>query len=225
MTNKKNPIDNKVKKYIDNLFFEVGASQQLFDLKEELTTNMKEKIGDYKSRGMEGEQAFKEAVISMGDLSGLVDDMRKLGQDKARQAIYSTMTSRISTAGIIAGALLSLFGMFTVIMLFFMNSSGEAALSGEGVAGPGIFIVAGGALITYSILTRETQRKYSMNKIRAALYGLSIGLLLFGLFTAFVTHFSTDEMYKAIASLMVFSLGGIGLFLFLILTETDRRKT
>ena len=46
MTNKKNLTDNKVKKYVDDLFFEVGASQQLFDLKEELTTNMKEKIAD-----------------------------------------------------------------------------------------------------------------------------------------------------------------------------------
>ena len=218
MTNKKNSIDSKVKKYIDNLFFEVGASQQLFDLKEELMTNMKEKIGDYKSRDMEDEQAFKEAVISMGDLSGLVDDMRKLGQDMAKQSVYSTMTARISTAGIIAGVLLALFGIFTVSMLYFKS---EDAVT---VTGSGIFVVAGGVLFTYSILTRETLKKYAMNKIRAATYALSIGLLLFSIFTAVITRFATGEMYVAIATLMVFFILGIGLFLFLILTGTDRRK-
>jgi len=218
MTESKNIIDAKVKKYINKLFSGVGASQQLFELKEELATNMKEKITDYKYRGMEEEQAFKEAVISMGDLSGLIDDMRKLGQDTAKQSVYSTMTARISTAGIIAGVLLVLFGIFTVSMFYFMR---QDAVS---VAGSGIFVVAGGALITYSLLTRETRKKYAMNKIRAALYALSIGLLLFAMFTSIITRFATGEMYVAIASLMVFSLVGIGLFLFLILTGTDSRK-
>lgn len=218
MSKNENFIDKKVKIYIDNLFSGVGGSQQLFDLKEELITNMKEKIADYKSQGMEDEQAFKEAVISMGDLSGLVDDMRKLGQDTAKKSVYSTMTARISTAGIIAGVLLVLFGIFNVAMLYFMD------LPGEVVTGSAIFIVAGGTLITYSLLTRETHKKYAMNKIRAALYALSIGLLLFSIFTGVITRFSTGEVYIAIASLMVFSLVGIGLLLFLILTGTDRRK-
>jgi len=74
------------------------------------------------------------------------------------------------------------------------------------------------------VLTRETRKKYAMNKIRAVLYALSIGLLLFSLFTATAARFATGEIYIAIGSLMVFSLAGIGIFLFLILTGTDRRK-
>jgi hypothetical protein len=218
VTKNNNSIDAKVKAYMDNLFAGVGASQQLFDLKEELSTNIKEKIADYKSRGMGDEQAFKEAVISMGDLGGLVDDMRKVGQDTARRSVYSTMTARISTAGIIAGVLLILFGAFTVAMIYSM------AEDPVGVSGPGIFIVAGGPLLTYSVLTRETRYKYGMNKIRAALYALSIGLILFGLFASVTSRYATGEMYVAIASLMVFTLAGIGLFLFLALTGTDRRK-
>lgn len=213
-----NRLDKKVTAYIDNLFSGVGPNQQLFDLKEELAINIKEKTADFKARGMDDEQAFKEAVISMGDLSGLVDDMRKLGQDTAKQSVYSTMTARISTAGIIAGVLLGLFGVFTVAMLYFMD------LDAVSVTGSGIFIVAGGTLITYSVLTRETRKKYAMNKIRSLLYALSIGLVLFSIFTATAARFATGEIYIAIGSLMVFSLSGIGLFLFLILTGTDRRK-
>lgn len=218
MIKNKERLDNRISAYIDNLFSDVGATQQLFDLKEELATNMKEKIEDYKVKGMDDDQAFKEAVISMGDLRGLVDDMRKLGQDFATQAVYSTMTARISTAGIIAGVLLILFGVFTITMTYFMH------LPPEAVAGSGIFIVAGGLLLTYSILTRETSRKYAMNKIRAAFYALSVGLLLFSIFVAIMSRISTNETYVAIGSLMVFFMAGAGLFLFLILTGSDRLK-
>lgn len=218
MISNKHDLTEKVKAYLEKLFSGVGPTQQLYDLKEELTTNIIEKVTDYKARGMEDEQAFQEAVISMGDLSGLVDDMRRLGQDRAKQTVYSSMTARISTAGIIAGVLLILFGLFTGAMLFFMDVPDVA------VVGNGIFIVAGGALITYSILTRESRKKYGMNKIRAALYALSIGLLLFSIFTAVVSGFATDETHIAIASLMVFFLAGIGLLLFLLLTGSDRKK-
>lgn len=71
--------------YLDQLFADVGPTQQLFDLKEELTTNIKEKIADLISSGMDEEQAYKEALISLGDLSGLVEEMRRLGQDQAKQ--------------------------------------------------------------------------------------------------------------------------------------------
>jgi hypothetical protein len=212
------PLNKKVNVYIDNLFAGVGTSQQLFDLKEELAINLQEKISDIKARGLDDEQAFKEAVISMGDLSGLVDDMRRVGQDSAQQWAYSSLSARISTAGIVAGVLLILFGAFTVAMLYFMK------MEAEPVVGSSIFIVAGGAVLTYSILTRETRNKYGMNKIRAVLYALAIGLILFSIFTALTSRFATGEMFIAIGSLMVFSLPGIGLFLLLILTETDRSK-
>ncbi|MFD1436361.1 permease prefix domain 1-containing protein [Kroppenstedtia eburnea] len=218
MQKNKKALDEKIERYFNDLFAGVGQSQQLFDLKEELSTNLKEKIADYQSRGLDGEQAFKEAVISMGDLSGLVEDMRQLGQDTAKQSVYSSMANRISIAGTIAGVLLILFGGFTIFMLYFMG------LSAVNVVGPGIFIVAGGALLTYSLLTRETHKKYGMNKIRAALYAVSTGVILFALFSGFITYFATVELYAGISASMVFSLVGVGLFLVLILTGTDRRK-
>lgn len=211
-------LDKKINKYLNELFSGVGASQELFDIKEELTTNLKEKISDYKKQGMEEEEAFKEAIISMGDLSGLVNDMRRHGQNAAKQNVYSTMTSRVSMAGFIIGVLLILFGILNFAMLFFLG------LPPEAVTGPTIFIVIGGMLVTYSLLTRETPKKYGMNKVRAGLYALSVGLLLFSLFVAATSGLATGELYIAIATLMVFFLAGVGLFLTLYLTGTDRRK-
>ncbi|MGD6831314.1 permease prefix domain 1-containing protein [Sutcliffiella halmapala] len=215
---KQNNLDKKVNTYVDHLFSGVGDSQQLFDLKEELASNLREKIGDYEKSGMPEEEAFKEAVSSMGDLSGLVDDMREVGQDKAKQAVYTTMTERVSTAGLIVGILVILFGVLTTAMLYFME------LSVEAVSGPLIFVVVGGAVVTYSILTRETSRKYAMNKVRALLYTLAVGLILFSLFVGCVSGFATGEMFIAISSFMVFFLLGIGLLLSLLFSGTDRKK-
>lgn len=171
-----------------------------------------------KKTGLDEKEAFKKAVSSIGDLSGLVDDMRELGQDKARQAIYTNMTARVSAAGLVVGILVMLFGILTISMLYFMD------LPLQAVSGPGIFIVVGGAIVTYSFLTRETSQRYAMNKVRSLLYSLSMGLILFSLYVAFTAGFATGEMFIAISSFMVFFLAGIGLLLSLIFSGTERRK-
>ncbi len=56
-----NTLDDKVKKHIDKLFSGVEPSQQLFDLKEKLATNLKEK--KYISQG-----AFPVAIIQGEEL-------------------------------------------------------------------------------------------------------------------------------------------------------------
>ncbi|MFZ4453134.1 permease prefix domain 1-containing protein [Salibacterium aidingense] len=213
-----NQLDRRVRSYVDDLFAGVGESQQLYELKEELSTNLKEKIGDYKKEGRTEDEAFKEAAASIGDLSGLVDDMRDIGEDKVKQSVYSSMTNRISTAGLIIGVLLALFGALVTLMLYFME------LPPVSTAGPAIFIVIGCILITYSSLTRETTKKFAMNKIRAMLYTAAAGLILFGFYTAVTSGFATGEMFIAVSSMMVFLLAGVGLWLGLVLTGRSRLK-
>ena len=93
----------------------------------------------------------------------------------------------------------------------------------EVVTANGIFVVAGSALFTYSILTRDDQ-KVCHEQNPAALYALSAGLILFGLHAAAVTYYATGEKFISTASLMIFFLAGTGLGLLLLLTETGRRK-
>jgi hypothetical protein len=216
--NTKKDLDKKVNSYIDQLFSGVGESQQLFDLKEELATNLKEKISDYRKAGMDEKEAYREAVSSLGDLSGLVDDIREIGQDRTKQAIYTSLSSRVSTVGLITGILTILFGILTTLMLYFMEIPSVA------VTGLSIFIVVGGAILTYSLLTRETRKKYAMKTGRAILYSVSVGLILFSLFVAFTTGLATSEIFTAISSFMVFFLVGVGIFLSLLFTGQNRSK-
>ncbi|WP_181347464.1 permease prefix domain 1-containing protein [Thalassobacillus sp. CUG 92003] len=215
----KNKADKQIRNYLDREFAGIGESQQLFELKEELMMNLKEKVRDYEKAGKTEDEAVKTAINSMGDLSGLKEDMRQIGEDHTKKAVYKSMASRISTAGLIVGILIAVFGALTSTMLFFMPIPGEA------VFGPAIFIVVGGALITYSVLTRETAAKYAMNKIRALLYAVAIGILLFSMYVGFISGSATGEVFVAISSFMMFFIIGLGLLLGLLFSKgTDRKK-
>ncbi|GAE30505.1 permease prefix domain 1-containing protein [Alkalihalobacillus hemicellulosilyticus] len=214
----RNNGSQKVQVYVDRLFVGVGDSQQLFDLKEELTTNLSEKMSDYKNTGMKEEEAFKEAIRSLGDLSGLVSEMREIGQDQAKQAVYSSMSSRVSDAGIVIGILVILFGLLTCAMLYSMGLSMDISSSAL------IFVVIGAPVVIYSVLTRESKTKYAMNRVRALLYGIATGMILFSMLVATMSGFATGEMFIAISVFMVFFLIGIGIWLSLLFTGTGRRK-
>ncbi|SER05787.1 permease prefix domain 1-containing protein [Piscibacillus halophilus] len=212
-------LNEQVKKYIEDLFKEVGRSQQLFDLKQELTTNMHERIKDYKNQDMTDEEAFKEAKVSMGDLSGLVEDMREVGRQEAKKEVYDSMTNRISTGGIVIGVMVILFGILMTFSMFFMGIEPVAK------SGTSIFIVIGVTVLTYSLLARETKKKYAMNQVRAGLYALAVGLMLFGVFVAVTSGLATGELFVAFSAAMIFLVFGIGLLVLLMLTEKmDRKK-
>ena len=66
---------DKVVKYVDHLFGDAQQNQQLSELKEEITINLMEKIIDLMVEGKSEDEAFKDAVASLGDISELVDRM------------------------------------------------------------------------------------------------------------------------------------------------------
>lgn len=58
-------------------------------MKEELFINLKERISDMIKEGYTEEDAFKKGVISVGNLSDLVEKMQSYGQDEMKQSIDS----------------------------------------------------------------------------------------------------------------------------------------
>ncbi|MFD2706919.1 permease prefix domain 1-containing protein [Salibacterium lacus] len=211
-------LDKKIKAFIEREFSGIGTSQQLYELKEELTVNLKERARDLVKEGKSEDAALKEVIHSMGDMSGLKEDMRQIGDDQSKRDVYTSTVSRISTAGFIVGILVMVFGGLATTMLYFMG------LPGEAVTGPSIFIVGGGMLFTYSLLTRETTTRYAMIKGRALLYTLAIGITLFSIFVACTSGLATGELFIAISSFIIFFLVGLGLWLGLLFTTKTSRK-
>jgi cation transport ATPase len=210
-------LDQRIRRFIDDTFRDVEPSQQLFDLKEELAGNLREKTLDLCRRGLDEEQAFREAIVSMGSLSTLVEEMHRLSRREVHPGC-STIEARVSNSGLVLGVLLVLFGLFTLTMTYYMKMEPTA------VVGNGIFVVIGGTVITYCVLARETRTKHSMNRPRASMHAVAVGLLLFSLFSALTSRYATGEMFIAVAAMMVFFLAGTGLLLYLLLTNPDRTK-
>ncbi len=211
-------LDKKIDSYLEDVFKDVGPSQQLFDLKQELRVNMKERIRDYKETGMNDDDAFREAKVSIGDLTGLVEDMRKYGQQETKNQIYSSMTNRISSGFIVLGVMLVLFGAMMTLSMFFM------AVEPVARSGVSIFIVAGGGILVYGILARETKTRYAMSKVRAGLYALATILILFAIFVGTISGLASKELFVAITSSMFFLIGGVGLLVALLLSRGQSLK-
>nr|WP_289038674.1 permease prefix domain 1-containing protein [uncultured Allobacillus sp.] len=208
-------LNKKINHYLDDAFKGVGKSQQLFDLKQELRVNMKERIKDYKDQGMDEEEAFREAKISIGDLAGLVEDMRVYGQQETKKQIYSSMTNRISTGFIVLGAMLILFGAMMTFSMIFM------AVEPVAKSGTSIFAVVGSGLLVYGVLARETEKRYVMPKVRAGLYGLTTSVILFAIFVGVTSGLATKQLFVAFSSATIFMVIGIGALITLLLSGRE----
>jgi len=167
-------LDERIHEYIDKQFLDTKETQQLFDMKIELFINLKERILDLIKEGYTEEDAFKKGVISIGDLSDLVEEIQLYGQNEMKQSIDTKEAQHISTKGMICGILLFLFGIFASSIGNYLLGSQLFWITAC------LFTVPGVLLIIYSLLIKETRWCYAMNKTCARRYVLAIGTFLYG---------------------------------------------
>jgi MFS family permease len=236
----------KAKEFVDSLFKGYEETAALADFKEELLGNLNAKIENFTKNGMDQEAAFTKACAELGDVSVLADELSLKKRKEVFEEVYmdirSFMTSKRVAAYVLFG-LLALFGIISALIVFFAprNISGLSDISGVfAVILP--FLTAAIAGFTFLGLTQETASMYPMNKKRAAWYVLGTGLISFGLLTMPIVLFGSQfknidskvlgvifdtgnlEWLSAIAVLIPFVLPGIGILVFLGLTEKSRLK-
>ncbi|WP_000930112.1 permease prefix domain 1-containing protein, partial [Bacillus thuringiensis] len=210
-------LDERIQEYIDRQFIDVKGTQQLFDMKEELFINLKERISDMIKEGYTEEDAFKKGIISIGDLSDLVEEMKSYGQDEMKQSIDSKEAQHISTKGMIGGILLFLFGIFASSIANYLLGSQLFLITSC------LFTVPGMLLIMYSLLIKETPKRYAMNKARAKRYTLAIGTFLYGLCISIIVYSLPLELV-ALVLFIVSILISLAILLPLLLTGRSRLK-
>jgi len=237
----------KAKEFVDSLFKGYEETAALADFKEELLANLNAKTDSLVKKGMETEAAFEKAAAQLGDVSALADELSLKKRKEVFEEVYMDIRNFMSTkrvAGYAVFTVLALFGIITGLIVFFNGGRRDAQIDLSAIFAASMpFLTAAAAGFTWLGLTQETSSSYPASGKRAAWYAFASALIVFGLFTAPVVLFGNEaknfnimslgaavteggklEWLSAVSSLIPFLLPGIGILVFLGLTEKDRLK-
>ena len=236
--------------YVKSLFKDFEETAALKDFMEEIQSNLEERTANLIKKGLAEEEAFARASAELGDISVLADEMSL----KRRQEVYQDaylgiqqyMTPRRVAAYVLFGIVL-VFGIAAALIVYFSTAkhsgfwyNGESLVAASAALLP--FFVAAVAGFTFLGVTQETADCYPINKKRAVWYTLAAGLMAFGIILFPVIFFATSKDYglpegnhyasiiaehglvAALPAEIPFLIPGIGLLVFLCLTEKNRRK-
>jgi hypothetical protein len=212
-----------IRQHIDSLFAGYEETDALADFKEELESNLNERIDSLRKKGFDERASYDKAVAELGDVSVLSDELSL----RKKQEVFSDIYMK--TRSYIKPWRMALYVLFGVILGFGVISGVVAVLfSGELLALPGTLLVFGEISVLGFVflgLTQETSAHTAMSWKRALWYVVASGVFLFGVITFIIAYFADGAgLPHAIASLIPFALPGLALGVFLILTEKDRSK-
>jgi hypothetical protein len=209
--------------HVDSLLCGYEETQTLADFKEELRSNLDDRIASLVKKGATKQAAFTKATEELGDISALAEEISL----KRKKEIYSEMYMK--TRNYMSTKRIALCVLFGAMLGFAVIGALLDWLNLQEPAGPmGALLIFGGIPIlgfVFLSLTQETATHENMSWKRAFWYVAASGMFLFGVFTFGVTYFYSERgIADAIATLIPFALPGVALGVFLILTEKDRRK-
>jgi hypothetical protein len=240
------------KEFVDSLFEGYEQTEALSDFKEELMTNLNAKVENFIRKGMDMDAAFAKASAELGDVSSLADEMSLKKRKEVFEEVYMDITAYMPAkrvAGYVVFGILAFFGITVAfITLFatrnveFMSGTSLDLTSFFGAMMP--FLTAAVIGFTFLGVTQETASTFPVSKKRGGWYAAAAGLIVFGLLTMPIVYFSTkfannivndaldfDLSFKNLETLVPvmgviisFILPGIGILVFLVLTEKDRLK-
>lgn len=212
-----------VNTYVEDLFKGYEDSPALQDFKEEICSNLHERIQDLGRQGLSADDAFTKAIAELGDITSIADEISRNKRNEIIERMYFQHKTKIDTKHAIGYAFaggLALFGILIALITYY--STGEIF---KGISSLLPFVLVSGISFVYLGLTQETARNLPMSSKRAALYALSAGLVLLGLTITASSYFMKGmEMHAVLGSLIPFVIPGICLLAFLLLTEKSRNK-
>jgi len=236
----------KAKEFVDSLFKGYEETAALADFKEELLANLNAKTENLVKKGMDQEAAFEKAAAQLGDVSALADELSLKKRKEVFEEVYMDIRNFMSVkrvAGYVVFVLLTLFGIITGLIVLFSgkwrNTQFDLTAAFAAIMP---FLTAAAAGFTWLGMTQETASSYPVSNKRAAWYSAGAGLIVFGILTIPVVLFGSMKSFNmitlgaiaaedsglgwpaAISSLIPFVLPGIGILVFLGLTEKDRLK-
>ena len=228
------------KELVDSLFDGYEETAALADFKEELLGNLNAKIENLVKKGMETDAAFAQASAELGDISLLADELSLKKRMEAFEEAYMDIRKYMSSGRVAAYVIfgvLALFGITAGLIAFFSTrglglNQNLNMISMFGTMMP--FLVSTIAGFTFLGITQETASMYPVSNKRAVWYTVAAALAGFGIFTMPLAYFSSilaadvigqiSPVVPIIAMMIPFVLPGVGILVFLGLTEKNRLK-
>lgn len=213
-------MNEKVKKYVDNLFADISDSKQLRELKEEVNANLLEKINDLVAQGQSAEEAFKNAIAELGDISELADSMRQATNTKIEDSmLIDPPIDRKHVFGYVIASTVILIGLMIggVVQLKFAELFMTIATLLP-------FVIISVMMFVFFGLTQESRVVYGMQNKRALAYSIATGIMLFGIMTAGIVYLQGNKPFVTLSVLIPFVIPSVAIYIYLGLTEKSRMK-
>jgi ABC-type glycerol-3-phosphate transport system permease component len=222
--------------FVDRLFSEYEESPELRDFKEELLSNLEARIASLAAKGLDEGAAFEKAAGELGDISALADQISLKKKQEVLQDAYLGIRKYLKPLRVAWYVLSGAWLVLGLVIALIVYLTGEEQSALEAFWEPNKRIISflgvlvgtvplSAAAFTFLGFTQETASRNPLSPKRAAWYVLAAAALGFGIFLVPLTYFATDRgLMEAAAALIPFAIPGLGLLIFLILTEKDTRK-
>ncbi|MFY9280134.1 MAG: permease prefix domain 1-containing protein [Caldicoprobacterales bacterium] len=213
-------MKERVKNYIDSLFSGIYDTDEVIELKEEVVSNLLEKIEDIINEGYNENEAFKRAISELGNMNELIQGLKETSHQEVCQAIDKKQpVGTKHVIGYIIASTILLLGIMLSGMTYFDTND---LLRTTATIMPSFIISVG--IFAYFGLTQETKHNYGMIKKRALVYSISTMVFLSGVFIAGLTFLKGTQLAKVLGVFMIFSIPSTIAFIYLGLTEQSRSK-
>lgn len=179
-------MNDRLRKYIDNLFVDAPETRKTVELKEEILQNITDKYYDLLSEGKTEEAAYNIAIASVGEVSELIENLKRGTSKMAYPSPEETEKARKESAKITA-----------ISVAIFILSPITVILSGDSIIGVVLFlslIAIATALLIYNNMTKpkytkmddtiveefkewkENRDKKGLGAISSAIWSLTVAL-------------------------------------------------
>ena len=198
-------MEDKLRRYIDNLFAETTPTKKSVELKEEMIQNLHDKYDDLKSEGKTDEAAYNIAVAGIGDISGLLAELETDAEPFAYDAPELEQARRKSAMLTSIAVMMYILSVVPIMVLDMIGSR-----YGQVLGAPLMFIIVAAAtgLIIYNNMTKpkstkrqdtiveefrewqsdEKERKELRKAISSALWSLIVAVYIIVSFATFAWH-------------------------------------
>ena len=142
-------MEAKLRAYMDQLFSQTAPTRSAVELKEEMLQNLIEKYNDLLAEGKTPEAAYNIATASIGDISELLEQLKKEETQMPRYTEEQIETSRLRSAICVSIA----------VMLYILSVIPCIIWDDYGVVLMFIMIAAATGLIIYNSMTKLHYQK------------------------------------------------------------------